>query len=233
MAESREQKDLAWRGPLAAVLRAIARFLNATSDRLEAGKTPLVVPVALVALAIVNLFWVFGLFSAPSEVARAPAEPEIAEEIAAPSPEAIAEAPTPAPTIAEPEPAAEIAPAEPSTLEPLEPFEPSESIEETLLTPEQYLIASIREQVTAIADRISEGSIASVRADFDRGILTLGLEDTWFELPSDRQDSLANAMLAESKKLDFRRFLLVDGRGDTIARNPIVGNEAIFLKRSL
>jgi hypothetical protein len=101
------------------------------------------------------------------------------------------------------------------------------------LTPEQSLIAAIQEELASITSQYPEGLIASIEADFLRSRLIVTLGERWYQLNNARQDKLANAILARSQKLDFRKLELLDTEGTLVARSPVVGNKAIILQRQL
>jgi hypothetical protein len=116
------------------------------------------------------------------------------------------------------------APGKPEPVEVVPPPEPE-------LTPEQSLIASIQEQVAAITSQFPEGLVLSVEANFlgSRLIVTVG--DDWYKLNPNRQDKLANSILQRAQKLDFRKLAIVNSQGTLLARNPVVGNKMVILKR--
>jgi hypothetical protein len=116
------------------------------------------------------------------------------------------------------------APGRPEPVEIIPPPEPE-------LTPEQSLIAAIQEQVAAITSQYPEGLVRSVEANFlgSRLIVTVG--DDWYKLNPGRQDKLVNSILERSRKLDFRKLEIMDSQGMLLARNPVVGNKMVILKR--
>ncbi len=104
---------------------------------------------------------------------------------------------------------------------------------EIILTPEQNLIAAIQNRVTEITKDYAEDSIVSVEADFRQGSLSVILSNLWYELSESRQNKLANDILKRSRQLDFQKLTINDTKGTLIARNPVIGNSAIILKRSI
>jgi hypothetical protein len=153
-----------------------------------------------------------------------PQQPQPATEIVEAPPEVI-ETPQKTPEIVETPPELK-APGRPEPVEVLPPPQPE-------LSPEQSLIASIQEQVAAITSQYPEGLILSVEANFlgSRLIVTVG--DDWYQLNSRRQDKLANSILQRSQKLDFRKLELVNSQGNLLARNPVVGDKMVILKREV
>ncbi|MBE9101543.1 hypothetical protein [Vacuolonema iberomarrocanum] len=99
------------------------------------------------------------------------------------------------------------------------------------LTPEQTLIASIQERISLVSDRYTNGLILTVRANFRQSILTVRLGDEWYGLSTAQQDDLANDLLRQATRLDFSKLELTDSVGNRLARNPVVGNQMIILRR--
>lgn len=108
------------------------------------------------------------------------------------------------------------------------------------LTPEQTLVAIVENQISgAIADlhektqseSFSSKLINSVQADFASSTLTLKISDDWYSLEHPQQNKLAAEILERSKELDFSHLEITDSKNKLIARNPVVGNEMIIIKR--
>ncbi len=99
------------------------------------------------------------------------------------------------------------------------------------LSPEQKLIASIQDQITAEIDPDWGGLIQSVQANFRSSLLRVNLASGWYNLSPGQQDQLANAILARAQGLNFLKLELWDDGGDRLARSPVVGSEMILLKR--
>ena len=119
------------------------------------------------------------------------------------------------------------APKPPQNLE-LKTIEP-----EIILTPEQNLIAAIQNRVTEITQDYSDDLIVSVEADFKQNSLMVILSNLWYELSESRQDKLVNDILKRSRRLDFQKLAIKNTEGTLIARNPVIGNTAIILQRSI
>jgi hypothetical protein len=149
--------------------------------------------------------------------------PKPSTEIVELPPETAPEIAPETPTVVETPPELK-APGKPEPVEVVPPPEPE-------LTPEQSLIASIQEQVAAITSQFPEGLVLSVEANFlgSRLIVTVG--DDWYKLNPNRQDKLANSILQRAQKLDFRKLAIVNSQGTLLARNPVVGNKMVILKR--
>ena len=82
-----------------------------------------------------------------------------------------------------------------------------------------------------MSDRYTNGLILTVRANFRQSILTVRLGDEWYGLSPAQQDDLANDLLRQSTRLDFSKLELTDSVGNRLARNPVVGNQMIILRR--
>ena len=98
-------------------------------------------------------------------------------------------------------------------------------------SPDPALIARIQEQVIEVADKYTEGLIQSVQTNFGGSELTVNLSDGWYDLPSNRQDTLANDILNRSRQLDFESVKLMDGDGEVLARSPVVGTRMVVYRR--
>jgi hypothetical protein len=145
----------------------------------------------------------------------------------------VAEAPVKTTPEASPEPTPVLetppelkAPGRPKPVEVIAPPEPE-------LTPEQSLIAAIQDQVAAITSQYPKGLVLSVEANFlgSRLIVTVG--DDWYKINRGRQDKLVNSILERARKLDFRKLAIVNSQGNLLARNPVVGDKMVVLKREV
>ena len=119
------------------------------------------------------------------------------------------------------------APLAPKTLE-LKTIKP-----EIILTPEQILIAAIQDRVSEITKDYSDDLIVSVEADFKQNSLSIIFSNLWYELSESSQNKLANDILKRSRRLDFQKLAIKNTEGTLIARNPVIGNTAIILQRSI
>ncbi|QOV23465.1 hypothetical protein [Anabaenopsis elenkinii] len=201
-------------------LRQVRLFLpskvsNNLSDRVLTG---------ILALMTVVVVWssVSIFIPKPTEVATVPPVEEVPEPIPEATPEPIPE-PIPQPT---PEPIPEPIPQ--PTPAPIP--EPTATLE---LTPEENLIAAIKNQVAEISDRFASGLIESIQANFRTSNLTVKINDDWYILPESEQKQLAGEILQRSQELDFTHLEILDSRDQLIARNPVVGNEVIIFQRHI
>jgi hypothetical protein len=93
------------------------------------------------------------------------------------------------------------------------------------LTPEQQLLSSFQ----ALGD--NPKLLQSLTQDRINHTLRLTLNPDWYSLSPDQQDQLAADFLTKTQALKVRNLQLLDGAGNVIARNPVVGNEMIILLR--
>lgn len=116
---------------------------------------------------------------------------------------------------------------------------PSEEVEvveikptsELELTPEQSLIASIQNQVAEITQKYADGLILAIEANFPSSYLTITINDSWYQITENEQNKLTQEILEKVKILDFYKLTIIDSKGNLIARNPVVGNEMIIVRR--
>lgn len=130
-------------------------------------------------------------------------------------------------------PVEEIVQAPPASLE-TEAI-PEEAIPEVTpppkLTPEQSLIAALQEALQDLTKQYPEGIVTGIRADFDSSRLIVTIDDGWYELSPTRQDQLADSIWQRSRGLDFKNMEMLNTEQSLVARNPVIGAEAIILER--
>uniref|UniRef100_B8HPV9 Uncharacterized protein n=1 Tax=Cyanothece sp. (strain PCC 7425 / ATCC 29141) TaxID=395961 RepID=B8HPV9_CYAP4 len=154
----------------------------------------------------------------------------------APRPLPVAIAPAPLEPVAEPEPVVVPSPVAvepppvPAAPEIPPPPEPEPIVE---LSPEQARIAEIQSQFNQVTDTYGKGLLAELQVNFAASRLRLQLDNHWYDLNATRQDQLAQEVLQRAQDLDFNRLEIIDGQGDLVAREPVIGTEAIVLKRRL
>lgn len=102
---------------------------------------------------------------------------------------------------------------------------------ETELTPEQNLIASIQNQVAETTKKYADGLILGIKANFITGYLTITIDDKWYEITENEQNKLTEEILEKAQILDFYKLKIIDIKGNLIARNPVVGNQMIIVRR--
>jgi len=98
-------------------------------------------------------------------------------------------------------------------------------------SPERSLIAEIQDQVAEMTSQVADGLIQTIQANFRDSVLTVNLTADWYQLSALRQDEVANEILQQSIALDFQRIQLVDPAGAQLARNPVVGEQMVILRR--
>jgi hypothetical protein len=116
--------------------------------------------------------------------------------------------------------------------EPTEPVEVSPA-PAPKLTPEQYLVVAIQNQISDITNQYGGGVIESIEVNFPASLLVVQLSNDWYDLDEAEQDELANQMFQQAQKLDFKKLEAVDPEGVLLAREPVIGSEMIIVQRSL
>lgn len=202
--------QVGWSGAIAKIRSLLPE--NLSSKLSDTGLTSIVAGIAVIVIWTTSAL----LSEKPAEIANIP------------SPEQV----PPAPTITTP---LELtAPAAPEPIEVTPPPTPEPTPTPTVeLTPEQNLIASIRNQVAETSDRFADGLIQSIQVNFESSRLIIKVGDDWYNLKQSQQDKLAARMLERSKELDFTHLEITDPQGTLIARSPVVGNDMVILKRQV
>ncbi|QXE25351.1 hypothetical protein B6N60_04065 [Richelia sinica FACHB-800] len=169
--------------------------------------------------------------TAPPESEKLEPKPAVEEK---PTPE-----PTPTPEIEE-KPIPEPTPTPEVEEKPIPEPTPTPEVEEKLkpetqpkveLTPEQVLIAGIKNRLAEISDRFATGLIESIQANFRTSDLTVMVSDNWYSLEAKQQNQLAADVLGRSQELYFTHLEIVDTQNKLVARSPVVGNEMVIFKR--
>jgi hypothetical protein len=99
------------------------------------------------------------------------------------------------------------------------------------LTPEQRLIAAIQAQVNDVTQPYGDNIVRSIEADFEQGTLRIIVGDAWYLLKEKLQDRLGTDVLRLAQKLDFTKMRVEDLQGNFVARNPVVGDALVIMKR--
>lgn len=185
-----------------------------------------IVGVTLVVVVTVALNLLPGQPSTPTlptPVAITPDIPERVPEIETPEPvlEPLPEIERPVTTLPDLR-----APEQPQPIELTEPPAPK-------LTPEQYLIASIQNEITRILEKYGGGVVKSLQVNFLASSLQVTVGNDWYELTDNKQNQLANAMLQQAQELDFSKLEIKDTEDKLIARSPVVGSEMVIVQRRL
>lgn len=101
------------------------------------------------------------------------------------------------------------------------------------LTPEEFLIDTIRNQIADIINQYGGGVIESLQADFPTSLLTVELRDEWYDLNPEEQDKLANQMFQQAHDLDFSKLQVINSQGRMVASSSVISSDMIILERSL
>ncbi len=119
-----------------------------------------------------------------------------------------------------PLPATEL--TKPSALEEAQPPAPS---------PEQRLIADIQDRVSAISRSYGVGLIQSVEVSLPTNTLGVNLAEVWYGLLASQQNEIAQDIYQQARGLNLSTLQLRDPDGVVVARNPVVGNTMVVLRR--
>ncbi len=99
------------------------------------------------------------------------------------------------------------------------------------LTPEQSFMLAIQDDLDRAIQRYGQGLVESVMASLENDWLQVTVGDEWYQLESDRQNQLAQAILEKSQQLRFRQLDIVDPRGKEVAYNTTSGEGIVILRR--
>lgn len=99
------------------------------------------------------------------------------------------------------------------------------------LTPEQRLIAAIQAQVDDVTQPYGDNIVRAIEADFDNNILRITVGDAWYLLKEGLQDRLGKDVLELARLLDFQNLRVKDLEGNFVARNPVVGDALVIVRR--
>jgi hypothetical protein len=97
------------------------------------------------------------------------------------------------------------------------------------LTPEQGLIAAIKNQITAINNSYAEGLVTAIEPNFMASRLIVKVSNNWYKLGESNQTSIADDIFRKAQKLDFKKLEITNIKGKLLARSPVVGNNMIVL----
>lgn len=99
------------------------------------------------------------------------------------------------------------------------------------LSPEQILLAFLQEPLQDSESLSQFPLLTSVQPNPQTQQLRVTIAPTWYSLDTSVQDQLAALLLQQSQQKDFSQLELMDGRGNLLARSPIVGTDMVILKR--
>lgn len=103
--------------------------------------------------------------------------------------------------------------------------------EPVALLPEPQEISNLQAQVADITAAYAAAMVQSVQANFRQQILTITLGAQWYGLSSAQQDQLAQDLYERLEGLEFKYLYLQDAEENTAARNPVVGDRMVILRR--
>ncbi len=97
--------------------------------------------------------------------------------------------------------------------------------------PEQAFIEAIESQLSDITTKYPDDIIRSLQVDPDADRLIVDLNPVWYLIGEEQQDRVTDRMWLEARANHFTKLELRDDRGQTIARNPVVGKHLVILQR--
>jgi hypothetical protein len=98
-------------------------------------------------------------------------------------------------------------------------------------TPEQSLITDIQNRVSSISRSYGAGLIQSVEVNLPESTLGVNVAETWYGLLTSQQNDVAQDIYAQAQGLKFGTLQLRDPEGVVVARNPVVGQNMVILRR--
>ena len=101
------------------------------------------------------------------------------------------------------------------------------------LTPEQTFLVSIQNQIDDLANQYAGGIIKSLKFYLSTNLLMAELSNDWYNMTQEEQNKLVNQMFEEVQDLDFKKLILINSQGRTIARTSVINSYMIILERSL
>lgn len=96
---------------------------------------------------------------------------------------------------------------------------------------QRRLEKSIVEAMPTAKAPSSDGFIASVTPNKTGKTWTITLNDDWYQLAPEQQEAIAASLWSQKEPLKFQRLTLKDLSNKTIARNPVVGDQMVILRR--
>lgn len=97
------------------------------------------------------------------------------------------------------------------------------------LTPEEFLLKNIENQISDITNKYQKKLIIKIEANFTKNSLMITLSQDWYSLNNSQQNSLVKDIFNKVKTLNFYKFNIQDINGQLLARNAVVGNEFIII----
>ncbi|MGD1901229.1 MAG: hypothetical protein ACFB9N_03210 [Geitlerinemataceae cyanobacterium] len=99
-------------------------------------------------------------------------------------------------------------------------------------TPEQRLVAALQQRIATVSDEYAESDlVTTVRVDFAQNHLDIEVSDRWYDLGETEQDRVAENLRDRGLQFDFYDFSVLDVDGRLLARQALVGDGAIVMRR--
>lgn len=94
-------------------------------------------------------------------------------------------------------------------------------------------MATVRQQLVAICNRYSNALAPTLTLNPSEQRLDLMLSTAWYDLSAAKQDQLAQALWQQAHDLGYTTVVITDTQGQPLIRDPVVGNNAIVVRRKL
>lgn len=92
---------------------------------------------------------------------------------------------------------------------------------------------TVRQQLLAICDRYSNALDPTLTLTPSEQRLELMLTNSWYDLSPQKQDQLAQNLWQTAHDLGYQTVIVVDTEGRPLVRDPVVGDNAIVVRRKL
>ncbi len=177
-----------------------------------------VLAAGLVLVPLGGLLWLSAALLLPSP----PTRPEVlTPEVRQPLVTSVTPSLSPTPETAP----APLAPEEPEvTATPGEPPAPAP------LTPQERLLATIKEPLERATGSYGVRLTNILRTDFVASLLAIELSADWYDLAPEKQQHLAQELLSQSRSLNFQSLEVKDEQHHLLARSPVLGDQAVILR---
>ncbi|MDR5638871.1 hypothetical protein RHJ63_06545 [Thermosynechococcus sp. JY1334] len=92
---------------------------------------------------------------------------------------------------------------------------------------------TVRQQLLALCDRYSNALDPTLTLTPSEQRLELMLANSWYDLSPTKQDQLAQNLWQTAHDLGYQTVIVVDTEGHLLVRDPVVGDNAIVVRRKL
>ncbi|URR34365.1 hypothetical protein NBE99_06815 [Thermosynechococcus sp. HN-54] len=92
---------------------------------------------------------------------------------------------------------------------------------------------TVRQQLLALCDRYSNALDPTLTLTPSEQRLELMLANSWYDLSPTKQDQLAQNLWQTAHDLGYQTVIVVDTQGRLLVRDPVVGENAIVVRRKL